>query len=111
MDGDAHGDTALHKAVRFDCAAIVKAMLKTKPDTNVQGREERTPLHEAALYNHSQCAAELLVPRGVCVCLGGTPRRACSALPAPLPLVSFRLIPFHRRLQSRDGRFTGAHGE
>ena len=58
---DAHGDTALHKAVRFDCAAIVKAMLKTKPDTNVQGREERTPLHEAALYNHSQCAAELLV--------------------------------------------------
>ena len=36
-------------------------MCKTKPDANVQGREGRTPLHEAALYNHSQCAAELLV--------------------------------------------------
>eukprot|EP01046_Picozoa_sp_COSAG06_P024820 COSAG06_NODE_2047_length_7748_cov_2.928880_1_plen_1024_part_10 len=58
---DTHGDTALHKAVRFDSAPIVRLMCKTKPDANVQGREGRTPLHEAALYNHSQCAAELLV--------------------------------------------------
>eukprot|EP01043_Picozoa_sp_COSAG02_P028588 COSAG02_NODE_1739_length_11117_cov_14.095843_9_plen_806_part_01 len=58
---DAHGETSLHKAVRFDNAAIVRSMCKTKPNANVQGREGRSPLHEAALYNHSQCAAELLV--------------------------------------------------
>ena len=53
----------------------------------------------------AHCDAELLVPRSVCVLWAQ--RRARSCLACTLPLVSFRLIPFHRRLQSRDGRLAG----
>jgi len=58
---DRFGDTAMHKTVRSNKISILKEILKSQPNINVPGQKKRTPLHEAALAGHSQCAAELLV--------------------------------------------------
>ncbi|KAL6069365.1 GA-binding protein subunit beta-2-like protein [Balamuthia mandrillaris] len=61
---DSIQETALYKAVTHDHPSVVSLLLKLGADASMANDLGYTPLHEAAQYGHSECAALLLSAKG-----------------------------------------------
>ena len=57
---NAKGDTFLHVAADYNCAAVAEALVKAGCDCNARGARGATPCHYAVIRGHANVAAVLV---------------------------------------------------